>query len=102
VLKKLLRRGVRVFEQSGPFAHKKVLIVDNTYTIGSINLNHRSFLHDLEVEVVLTREPTKRALEAAFLADLAGSRQLTLERVECRPLWFRTISRLLFFFRYWC
>ncbi len=102
ILKKLLRRGVRVFERGGPFAHKKVLIVDSTYTIGSVNLNHRSFLHDLEVEVVLTREPTKRALEASFLADLAESRQITLQQLKGRPLWFRAASRVLFFFRYWC
>ena len=102
VLKKLLRSGVRIFELSGPFAHKKVLIVDSTYTIGSVNLNHRSFLHDLEVEVVLTLEPTKRALEDSFLADLARSRQLTLTKLTHRPLWFRAASRLLFFFRYWC
>jgi cardiolipin synthase len=102
VLKKLLRSGVRIFELSGPFAHKKVLIVDSTYTIGSVNLNHRSFLHDLEVEVVLTLEPTKRALEDSFLADLARSRPLTLTKLTHRPLWFRAASRLLFFFRYWC
>jgi len=101
-LKKLLRRGVRVFEHAGAFAHKKVLIVDSTYTIGSVNMNHRSFLHDLEVEVVLTREPTQRALEASFLADLGNSRQITLHELKGRPFWFRATSRVLFFFRYWC
>lgn len=99
---RLLASGVRVLEYQGPFAHKKVFIADGRMFLGSFNLNYRSFLHDLEVEVALTHSSSKEELEASFLADEAGAVELTEAKLESLPLWLRVVSRLLFFVRYWC
>ena len=98
----LLSSGVRVMEYHRTFSHKKVLIVDAAMFLGSVNFNYRSFLHDLEVEVALTHPLSKSQLEAAFRSDEADSHELTPGRLKNLPLWLRIVSRLLFFFRYWC
>jgi cardiolipin synthase len=84
------------------FSHKKVPIVDEAMFLGSVNLNYRSFLHDLEVEVAVTHPSSKSQLEASFRSDEVHSHALTPERLKTLPLWLRMVSRLLFFFRYWC
>lgn len=99
---RLLASGVRVLEYQGPFAHKKVFIADEGMFLGSVNLNYRSFLHDLEVEVALTHQKSKAELEASFQRDEASSAELTVAKLEQLPLWLRVVSRLLFFVRYWC
>ncbi|MBT5228843.1 MAG: cardiolipin synthase B, partial [Methylococcales bacterium] len=49
----LLCSGVKIFEYQLGIMHKKVMMIDDWVTLGSSNLNHRSFLHDLEVDVVV-------------------------------------------------
>lgn len=99
---RLLASGVRVLEYQGAFAHKKVFIADGRMFLGSVNLNYRSFLHDLEVEVALTHSASKMELEASFQRDEACAVELTETALQSLPLWLRVVSRLLFFVRYWC
>ena len=98
----LLQSGVRVLEDQGSFCHNKILIVDGEMVLGSVNFNHRSFLHDLEVEVVLTHDSSKTQVERAFRKDEGNSVELTLSRLRNLPVWLRLASRMLFFLRYWC
>lgn len=102
ILRKLAKNGAKIFEYQPSFAHKKVLIVDNESSIGSTNFNHRSFLHDLEVEVMITHDLNKIALEKSFFDDQALSREITLSELKGKSIWFRLLNRTLFFFRYWC
>lgn len=102
ILRKLAKNGAKIFEYQPAFAHKKVLIVDDESSVGSTNFNHRSFLHDLEVEVMLTHELNKSALEKSFIDDQVLSRDITLSELNSKSIWFRLLNRTLFFFRYWC
>jgi cardiolipin synthase len=102
ILVKLLKCGATVWLFQPAFAHKKVLLIDESVSIGSTNLNHRSFLHDLEVEVILSQPSSKEAMHASFIEDQALSQPLSLEELEHKPLWFKFFNRILFFFRYWC
>lgn len=100
LLEQLLKHGIRVFEYQPRFAHKKVLIVDDVYTIGSTNFNHRSLLHDQEVEVILSHPENQKLLERSFENDLTESIELGLESIKNRSLFYRILTRLAFFLRY--
>ncbi len=102
MLDQLIKHGIRIFEYQPRFSHKKVLIVDDIYTIGSTNFNHRSFLHDLEVEVMLSSQETKLQLEQALEDDLSECIELNSQNISKKPLWYRWLGRSLFFLRYWC
>lgn len=102
LLSQLIRHRIRIFEHQERFLHKKVLIVDQIHTIGSTNFNHRSFLHDLEVEVHLTASENKSYLEQSFKDDLQDSIEITSDWITKHPLWYRYLARILFFFRFWC
>jgi cardiolipin synthase len=99
--RKLLNAGVRIFEYTPRFAHQKVFLIDNWYSVGSTNLNHRSFKHDLEVDVVITHPENCRRLNEKFLEDQRESRELTIAFLNVLPFWRRWLSRTLLIFRYW-
>lgn len=101
LLEQLIQHGIRIYEYQPQFAHKKILIVDSIYTIGSTNFNHRSFLHDLEVEVLLTQPESKHQLENLFKDDLLSSVEITQSWFQQHPWWYRILGRFLFFLRYW-
>lgn len=98
---RLLNAGVRVFEYIPRFLHAKTLIIDDWAIVGSSNLNHRSLLHDLEVDIVLGRVESLSSLEEQFIKDLGVSREVTLAEWRTLPLWQRMAGRILLFFRYW-
>lgn len=51
-----LKSGVKIFENQHQFIHAKCVIIDNFYSLGSSNLNRRSYFHDFEFDVVLTQQ----------------------------------------------
>lgn len=102
LLDQLIHHKIKVFEYQPRFAHKKVLIVDEIYTLGSTNFNHRSFLHDLEVEVLLSSPETKKQMEVSFEDDLKECIEITHQWVRQQAFWYRALARVLFFLRFWC
>jgi len=95
----LLRSNVRVFEYLPRVLHAKVLIIDNWMILGSSNMNHRSIIHDLEVDVAVTKEESKKSLEKQFTRDLAESHEITIKKN--RPLLERVIGHIGLPLRHW-
>ncbi len=76
----LLRAGVKIYERQGVILHTKTGSIDGVWsTIGSTNLDWRSFLHNYEINAVVLGGEFASQLQRLFDADLAASRQVTLE-----------------------
>ena len=62
-VKQLVASGIEVYYNDLRMAHSKVMVVDGRWTsIGSFNLNYRSFRHDLEDAVIIA--------DSAFAEDV--------------------------------
>lgn len=97
----LIKKGVKVYQYTECVLHAKNYIIDDFMTIGSTNLNHRSFIHDLEVDLVIQDEDNKRKVAEHFLTSSESQHQITLDGLQKRPWWDRFLSRLFFLFKYW-
>tara|TARA_B100000609_G_C17222741_1_gene441645 strand:+ start:3161 stop:4309 length:1149 start_codon:yes stop_codon:yes gene_type:complete len=98
---RLAKSGIKVYEYQRRFLHRKVFIIDDWICIGSSNLNHRSFLHDLELDVVLTCPKVKEQVVKQTLDDMANSMPLNQDIWSAFPWWKRLLSRFLSIFSYW-
>lgn len=96
----LTKAGVKIYEYEPRVLHAKILMVDNWASIGSTNLNHRSILHDLELEVVLTDAQSLQNLFQQWEVDLKNSVLFDEKTFLNNNFLIRFISRLLFLFRY--
>lgn len=98
----LLRHGVRIHERQAALLHAKTAVIDGVWsTIGSTNLDWRSFLHNQELNAVVLGEGFGERMRAAFERDLAASTPITLEQWQERSLADRfkqTFGRL---WQYW-
>ncbi len=82
----LLESGVRIYQLQVSVLHAKTAVIDRIWsTVGSTNIDTRSFLHNYEVNVVVLNENFGREMENAFEEDLRGSREITREEWERRP-----------------
>jgi cardiolipin synthase len=83
----LLRAGVKIYERDDAVLHSKTALIDGVWsTIGSTNLDWRSFLHNDEVNAVILGQDFGRQMQAMFDADLAASRTIALDTWDQRPL----------------
>jgi cardiolipin synthase len=100
--KKLLQAGVKIYELQGALLHSKTAVIDGVWsTVGSANLDWRSFLHNEEVNAVILGDEFAAQMEALFQKDLAASRRVTLKTWETRPLIHRVKETMGRIMEYW-
>src|SRR5690606_24695748 len=76
----LLEAGVVIYERAGALLHAKTAVIDGVWsTIGSSNLDWRSFTLNYEVNAVILGRDTGQKMQALFERDVAQSKQVTLE-----------------------
>ena len=91
----LLRDGVQIYEYAPALLHSKTMIIDGVWaTIGSTNLDNRSFAVNDELNVIVYNRAFAQRLEAAFEDDIAQSRQITLETWKKRGITAKLLETL--------
>jgi cardiolipin synthase len=100
-LRGLLQAGIRVYLYKPSILHAKTILIDDWALVGSSNLNYRSLIHDLEVDVVLTSDESKLKLQNLFEVDFSVSEEWTFEHWRRVPRWERALGRLFLLIRYW-
>lgn len=99
---KLLRAGVKIYERRGAVMHSKTASIDGVWsTIGSTNLDWRSFLHNDEINAAILGRDFARQMDAMFARDLAESDAIDLERWERRSLLLRLKEGAARLAEYW-
>jgi len=89
----LLGAGVKIHERRDALLHAKTAVIDGVWsTIGSTNLDWRSFLHNDEVNAVILGQEFGAQMLAMFKKDLASSNSITLEQWIERPIGVRLIE----------
>ncbi len=82
---RLLRAGVKIFERRGVVLHSKTALVDGVWaTVGSTNLDWRSFLHNHELNAVMLGAEFGQQVQTMFERDLAASDAIDLAAWERR------------------
>jgi cardiolipin synthase len=83
----LLSAGVKIYEQQGALLHAKTALIDGVWsTIGSTNLDWRSFVHNQEINAVILGQDFGGKMQQMFEKDLTESKQVTLDAWRKRPV----------------
>jgi cardiolipin synthase len=98
----LLRAGVHIYERRDVLLHAKTVVIDGVWsTVGSTNLDWRSFLHNQELNAVVLGADFGAQMRAAFERDRAASTEITLPQWKQRPLGARLKQGLARMWEYW-
>ncbi|MEO8382732.1 MAG: phospholipase D-like domain-containing protein [Acidobacteriota bacterium] len=86
-----LRVGVRIFEYEAAMLHAKTIAVDSQWaSVGSFNLDPRSFVFNDEIAVAACDAEFARSVVAAFAADCDSAREVQLTEWSRRGLLSRS------------
>lgn len=95
----LLRSGVKVYMYTGGFIHSKLIIIDGKFSsVGSANMDIRSFEDNFEVTAFIYDENKSKELEDIFVTDLENSRRVWIRWWLNRSLFqrfYESVARLL-------
>ncbi|MES2263338.1 MAG: cardiolipin synthase [Pseudomonadota bacterium] len=76
----LLESGVKIYEMKLAVLHAKTAVIDGVWsTVGSTNLDTRSFMHNSEVSVIVMGDAFGAEMERAYQEDLRNSKEITLD-----------------------
>jgi cardiolipin synthase A/B len=102
IYSRLLKAGIRIFLWKSDVLHAKSAAIDGEWaTVGSFNIDHRSWRMNLEVNVNAVGANLSGQLRDLFLKDQAHCGELTLEEWRKRPFitklfqWFFHLFRKL-------
>jgi cardiolipin synthase len=94
---RLLKGGVRIYEYRPALLHAKTMVVDGVWaTVGSTNLDHRSFSLNEELNVAIYDTDAAQKLERVFEEDLSNSRRVMYEDWNHRGIASRFLELLAF------
>jgi cardiolipin synthase len=83
----LLKSGVHVYERRSRLLHAKTAVIDGVWsTVGSANIDWRSFAQNHELNAVVLGPEFGAQMEAMFARDLDASVAITLESWRDRPI----------------
>jgi len=98
----LLSAGVKIYERRRALLHSKTALIDGVWsTVGSTNLDWRSFLHNQELNAVVLGAGFGAQMRASFEDDLANSEQISLGKWRWRSIGTRAKEAFARVWQYW-
>jgi cardiolipin synthase len=98
----LIGAGVKIYERSDTLLHAKTTVIDGVWSsVGSSNVDWRSFLHNDEVNVIVFGAEFADEMEKLFQLDVDRAEPITLEEWEKRGILRRAQERFGRLFEYW-
>lgn len=92
----LMEAGVKIYEYTPGFTHAKVFVVDGIKaTVGSINLDYRSFYLHFECGLYMFENPVIDEIEMDFQDTLAQCHMVTKEECQKRNILYRLTGSIL-------
>ena len=92
-LRDVLQAGVKVYRYKKGFLHSKLMVSDDALvSVGSTNMDFRSFEHNFEVNAFVCDKQLASDMKRVFIQDQADSEQVSLKEWKKRPWWERLIE----------
>jgi len=98
----LLKSRVKIYERGSALLHAKTALIDGVWsTVGSTNLDWRSFLHNDEINAVILGSEFGAQMNKLFEKDLSASTLITRETWAARSPLMRLKEQAARLWVYW-
>lgn len=91
----LLTAGVKLFELNQAVLHAKTMVIDGVWsTVGSANIDMRSFQLNFELNVLVWGPSFAQILEDNFFADLSQGENISWNQITDKPRSVRMVENI--------
>lgn len=92
-IEKLLTQDIPVYLYQKGFMHQKVLMSEKVASIGTLNMDSRSFFLNFELFTISNQNSLISQVEEMLLADMKNSKEVNLEEFNSRSLFKQFLAR---------
>ena len=86
---------MKIYEYVPALLHSKTMVIDGVWaTVGSTNLDNRSFAANDELNVIVYNRDVAQRMEAIFADDIANSREVTFAAWKKRGIFAKLLETL--------
>jgi len=79
-LQRLFDANIKVYRYTKGFVHSKTMVVDDVFSsIGTTNMDYRSFKINFEINAIIYDKTISKELKTLFLADLKNAQEMNPE-----------------------
>ncbi|MCH4813222.1 cardiolipin synthase [Vreelandella neptunia] len=90
----MIRAGVKIYRYLPGFLHQKVMLVDSeAATVGTVNLDNRSFRLNFEITAFIPSHDFAADVEVMLENDFAQCRRVSIDEINQRSVWMKVVSR---------
>ena len=94
-IEECLRAGVKIYLYDGGMLHSKTVVVDDEFSsVGSANIDFRSFEHNFESNLFVYSHKVNKQLRELFERDEHHSTRVKAPEWRLRPQWQKVIESL--------
>jgi cardiolipin synthase len=98
----LLESGIPIYESRNALLHAKTAVIDGLWsTVGSSNLDYRSFLHNDEINAIIHGSEFAEEMEVQFEKDMSEAEEVLISEWKDRSLRSRIAEALSWAVQYW-
>lgn len=84
------RAGIKIYRFREGFLHQKVILIDDDVaTVGTANMDNRSFRLNFEITIIVLDRIFAREVEGMLEADFSRSDQFDMAELDRRPFHFK-------------
>ncbi|MHC1704627.1 MAG: cardiolipin synthase [Tenuifilaceae bacterium] len=84
-ISELLEAGIKVYLYQNGFNHSKIIMIDSSFSsVGSANMDIRSFEDNFEIAAIIYDKEITKKLEDSYLNDLKQSKLLSFDEWDLR------------------
>lgn len=95
----LLEAGIKIYEYTPGFIHSKIFVSDDKIaTVGTVNMDYRSFIFHFECGAWLCNDTTVTDIKVDMLKIIEESKEIRIDEWKKRPIRIRLIQSLLHLF----
>ena len=86
----LMEAGIKIYRYTKGFVHAKTMVVDDVFcTVGTCNLDNRSFNINFEINALIYDKEKSTELKGIFMDDIKDSDEINFERWQNRSKIYR-------------
>lgn len=86
--------GIRIFRYTRGFLHQKVMLIDDRLaSVGTANLDNRSFRLNFEITAFSPAHAFVNEVAGMLAEDFTHAREVKVEEFTKRPFWYRAACR---------
>ncbi len=95
----LLEAGVKIYEYTPGFIHSKIFVSDDKVaTVGTVNMDYRSFVFHFECGAWICNNDTVTDIMVDMLKTIEASKEIKIEELKKRSVFERLLQAILHLF----